>query len=364
MFAKNEFRLVVAGGGTGGHLFPGIAIAKAFCRKLPGSRVLFIGTDKPFEKNCVTREGFHHTVAGASGIKGLGKRKKLAAAFRLPLAVLSCAYKLIRFRADAVVGVGGYSSGPVILAAWLLRRPVVLHEQNSVPGIANRISSRLADKIFITFPGSAAWFPPAKCTLSGNPVREEILELTPRIAPDAAPTLLVVGGSQGAVALNRAVTDALPRLKSLGLFVIHQCGEADVQRVKECYAEAEMDGEILPFIDNMSGAYARADLVLCRAGATTLAELTAIGKGAVLVPFPQATDNHQEINARYLADNGAAHLMLQKELTGTTLAQLLERLLGDPAALAVMGDNAKKLGHPDASTVVAEGILALTRQTT
>ncbi|VFQ42449.1 undecaprenyldiphospho-muramoylpentapeptide beta-N-acetylglucosaminyltransferase [Desulfoluna butyratoxydans] len=364
MLAKKECRLVVAGGGTGGHLFPGIAIAKAFCRKKPGTRVLFIGTDKAFEKKCVTREGFHHTAAGASGIKGLGLKKKLAAAVKLPLSVVGCMVKLIRFRADAVVGVGGFSSGPVILAAWLLRRPVVLHEQNSVPGIANRLSARFAKKIYLTFPGSAAWFPEEKCILSGNPVREEILGIEPSQRDTASPTLLVVGGSQGAVALNRAVTEALPRLKAMGLTVIHQCGDADVERVKACYAGAEVNGEVLAFIDNMSGAYARADLVLCRAGATTLAELTAIGKGAVLVPFPHATDNHQEINARYLEDNGAARMILEADLTGNGLADLLEELLDNPEALGAMDQNAKTLGRPDASQHVAEGILDLTKKTT
>lgn len=364
MFAKKEYRLVVAGGGTGGHLFPGIAIAKALCKKQPDTRVLFIGTEKAFEKKCVTREGFHHAVAGASGIKGLGLRKKLAAAIKLPLAILGCMIKLIRFRADAVVGVGGFSSGPVILAAWLLRRPVVLHEQNSVPGIANRISARFAKIIYLTFPGSEAWFPSGKCRLSGNPVREEILGIETKKRGSASPTLLVVGGSQGAVALNRAITDALPHLKKMGLFLIHQCGEADVERVKTCYEKTEMNGEVLPFIDNMSRAYARADLVLCRAGATTLAELTAIGKGAILVPFPHATDNHQEINARYLEENGAARMILESSLSGEELARLVETLLGDPDAISTMGDNAKKLGRPDASTMVADGILTLTKKMT
>jgi len=363
MLPKKECRLVVAGGGTGGHLFPGIAIAKAFCKIHPGTRVLFIGTERAFEKKYVTREGFHHSVAGASGIKGLGLKKKVASAVKLPLSVLGCMLKLIRFRADAVVGVGGFSSGPVILAAWLLRRPVVLHEQNSVPGIANRLSARFARKIYLTFPGSVAWFPKEKCTISGNPVREEILGIDTEKATSTSPTLLVVGGSQGAVALNRAVTDALPRLKALGLTVIHQCGEADVERVTRCYDKTQVNGEVLPFIDNMAGAYARADLVLCRAGATTLAELTAMGKGAILVPFPHATDNHQEINARYLKDNGAARMLLETDLTGDGLATLLEALLNNPAALCDMGKNAKKLGRPDASDQVAEGIFDLTNKT-
>ena len=359
MFDKNEFRLVVAGGGTGGHLFPGIAIAKAFCKKKPGTRVLFIGTDKPFEKRSVTQEGFHHAVAGASGIKGLGLQKKLTAAIKLPIAVLGCIIKLIRFRADAVVGVGGFSSGPVILAAWILRCPVVLHEQNSVPGIANRISARFATKIFLTFPGSEGWFPSEKCHLSGNPVRQEILEIKASPQSNLHPTLLVVGGSQGAVALNRAVTDALAGLKALGLYIIHQCGDADVDRVQSCYTDAGIQGEVLSFIENMSGAYARADLVLCRSGATTLAELTAIGKGAILVPFPYATDNHQEINARYLVEGGAARMVLESDLTGETLVEELSALLDSPEALVNLGENAKKLGHPDASTVVANGILSV-----
>lgn len=363
MFAKKEFRLVVAGGGTGGHLFPGIAIAKAFCKKRPGTRVLFIGTDRPFEQKCVAREGFHHAAAGASGIKGLGLRKKMTAVAKLPLAVIGCMIKLIRFRADAVVGVGGFSSGPVILAAWLLRRPVVLHEQNSVPGIANRLSARFAREIHLTFPGSSAWFPAGKCTLSGNPVREEILGVEAKQGLSAPPTLLVVGGSQGAVALNRAVTEALPRLKALGLYIIHQCGEADVERVKTCYADAGANGEVLSFIDNMSGAYARADLVLCRAGATTLAELTAMGKGAILVPFPHATDNHQEINARYLEHHGAARVILESNLTGDGLARLIETLLADPASFSAMDKSAKELGRPDASDRVAGGILRLTQKT-
>ncbi len=363
MCAKKEYRLVVAGGGTGGHLFPGIAIAKAFCAKRPETKVLFIGTDRPFEERCVTREGFLHAVAGASGIKGLGLRKKLMAAAKLPLALLGCMAKLLYFRADAVVGVGGFSSGPVILAAWLLRRPVVIHEQNSVPGIANKLSARFAKKIFITFPGSQAWFPQEKCHLSGNPVREEILTAMATSDHKGPLTLLVVGGSQGATALNRAVTKALPKLKALGLSIIHQCGDSDAEWVTAAYADEGPYGEVLPFIDNMSGAYGRATLILCRAGATTLAELTAMGKGAILVPFPHATDNHQEINARYLVEEGAARMILESDLTEERLIHELTSLLEEPQALATMGQCAQRLAHPDASTIVAEGIVSLIQKT-
>lgn len=358
-------RLVVAGGGTGGHLFPGIAIAKRVCETFPETRVLFIGTDRPFEKEQVAKAKFYHSVSGATGIKGLGWQKKLKAAVRIPLSVLNCMVKLIRFRADAVVGVGGFSSGPVILAAWLLRRPVVLHEQNSVPGIANRLAARFAKRIFITFPESEAFFPEGKCTLSGNPVRDEILQAAKRPPQaDKPTTLLVAGGSQGARGINKAITQALTELKALNIQIIHQCGENDLSKVKEAYQKAEISASVTPFIQNMHEAFEKADLIVGRAGATTLSELMVMGKPSILVPFPQATDNHQEKNGRYLEKAGAARVILESELEEGVLSEAVQSLLADPEALSAMGKAARSLAMEEADRTVADAIVQLMGQET
>ena len=356
---KRELRLVVAGGGTGGHLFPGIAIAKRVCQARPGTRVLFIGTDRPFEKEQVARVNFEHAVSGATGIKGLGWKKKLSAAVRLPLSVMGCMVKLIRFRADAVIGVGGFSSGPVILAAWLLRKPVVLHEQNSVPGVANRLASRFAKRIFITFPESSTFFPENKCALSGNPVRSEILEAASFLEENKPATLLVAGGSQGASGINRAMIQDLSKFKSLEIKIIHQCGSQDLSEVQMAYETAGVDAEIHPFIQKMEEAFSQATLVVCRAGATTLSELMVLGKPSILIPFPHAADNHQERNARYLENEGAAQVILEPELTPGALAEAVGLLLKNRETLARQGHAARKLALPHADSMVADAILKL-----
>ena len=357
---KKTPRLVVAGGGTGGHLFPGIAIAKRVCELAPETRVLFIGTDRPFEKEQVAKANFYHAASGATGIKGLGWLKKLLSAVRIPVSVVRSMVKLLAFRADAVVGVGGFSSGPVILAAWLLRRPVILHEQNSVPGIANRLAARFARRIHLAFPESQGFFPKEKCALTGNPVRQDILCAAEKKGEKKErPTLLVAGGSQGATSINKAMVCALDELKSLDAIWIHQSGEKDFEKTKTAYEKAGISADVRPFIDNMAEAFEKADLVIGRAGATTLSELMVMGKPSLLIPFPFAADNHQEKNARYLETAGASSVITEKELSPEALAQTVKALLASPETLQAMGQCAKILAKPEADKVIAEDLLQL-----
>lgn len=353
-------RVVVAGGGTGGHLFPGIAIAQEIVHRNPDSRVQFIGTDKPFEHEAVIRAGFTHRSVSAEGIKGRGLWRGLRASFRIPVGLLQAMGMLLRFRPDLVIGVGGYSSGPVVLGAWLLGIRTALHEQNLLPGITNRMLSRVANRIYVSFGESADRLGPAKSLLTGNPVRREFFEgledyRRPRIDEPHLFTILVVGGSQGARAINQAVMDGLPLLPDPTQWrFIHQTGSADESRVREAYTAAGISGIVKPFFHDMPQHYREADVVICRAGATTVAEVTAMGKGILFIPFPYAADDHQRLNAGALADQGAAEMILESELTGALLAQRIQYYRNHPEALREMGQRAAAMGRPDAAAAIVD----------
>ena len=354
--AWRPLKVVVAGGGTGGHLFPGIAVAGEFAVRNSQSRILFVGAGRPFEKDALSRAGYPQRTIAIEGIKGRGVWAKARAAMKIPGALFHSAGILAEAQADLVVGVGGYATGPVALAAWVKGIPVVLCEQNTVPGITNRILFPIAKRIYVSFDNTRGKIDPLKKRVTGNPIRQQILAAS-IVGAEAKNTftILIVGGSQGAHAINLAVMDALPRLRQRGkINVAHQTGAEDQDQVADAYEKAEMDAEVKSFFHDMASRYSRADLVVCRAGATTVAELTALGKPALFIPYPFAADNHQEHNARALVDHGAAQMVLERELTGADLARRLDTLAGAPDLLATMASRSRMLGKPNAARSIVD----------
>ncbi|MFO7716759.1 undecaprenyldiphospho-muramoylpentapeptide beta-N-acetylglucosaminyltransferase [Desulfosarcina sp.] len=354
--AWRPLTVVVAGGGTGGHLFPGIAVAGAFSARNPRSRILFVGAGRPFEREVLDRAGYPQRTIPIEGIKGKGLWARTRASMKIPAALLRSAAILADVQADLVVGVGGYAAGPVALAAWFKKIPLVVCEQNTVPGITNRMLFPLARRIYVSFEHTRGKIAPSKVRFTGNPVRQQILD-----APTAACrgektfTILVAGGSQGAHAINLAMMDALPHLRNkAAITIVHQTGPDDRDRVAEAYVKAGVRAEVKAFYHDMASCYGRSDMVLCRAGATTVAELTALGKAAVLIPYPFAADNHQELNARALVDQGAAQMVLERDLNGVDLARRLDALAKDPDRLAAMAARSKRLGKPDAAQTIVD----------
>ena len=353
-------RLVVAGGGTGGHLFPGIAVAQAFRACNRANEVLFINAGRPLEIAVLGRFGWPFRTIAVEGIKQRKVWHQAAAALKVPNAVRQSVGILKDFRPDLVLGVGGYSAGPVVAAAWLLRVPTALHEQNELPGVTNRILGRFVERIYLSFARSGERFNPRKVVVSGNPVRQEFMQSVGQVekAEERAPfTVLVVGGSQGAHALNQAVVEALPRLGGVGeLRLIHQTGTTDLEMVRAACDAAGCDAVVAPFFDNMAELYRQADLIVCRAGATTVAEITVVGRAAIFIPFPFAADDHQTRNARALSEAGAAEMIAQSDLSGGVLADRVLAYAGDRAGLARMAARARALGRPEAARTIVEDI--------
>lgn len=345
--------MIVAGGGTGGHLFPGLAVAECVTGH-PTDAVIFVGSQFGIEARVIPTTRFPFRSLAVRGLRGRGWRGAVQLAWQLPAAVLR-AWKIVReFRADVVVGVGGYASFPAVLAAWLCRVPGVLLEQNARPGLTNRLLGRLARRVCTTFAEAERYFPAGKVVLTGNPVRAMAVA-APRASAEGF-TLLVFGGSQGARRINDALCVAAGALREAvpGLRVIHQTGAADRERVLDRYRELGVEADVRGFIDDMGSAYARADLVLCRAGATTVAELTALGKPAILVPYPYAADDHQRANATVLVAKGAATMILDRDLDGERVTAAVSELARDRAALDRMGEAARRLGRPFAAAQVVE----------
>jgi UDP-N-acetylglucosamine--N-acetylmuramyl-(pentapeptide) pyrophosphoryl-undecaprenol N-acetylglucosamine transferase len=346
-------RMIIAGGGTGGHLFPGLAVAEAMSAdaRAGDASIVFVGSAHGIEATAVPRTRFPFQPLEIRGLRGRGWRGVLEFIWELPLAVLQSWRIIGRVRPAVVLGLGGYGSVPVVLAAWLRRVPSVLMEQNAHPGMANRVLAHLARRVCTTFADSARFFPAGKSVHTGNPVRQ--LSAAKKISPDHF-TLFVFGGSQGARAINRAVVDAVTVLKARlpRMQLMHQTGPADLEWVQRRYAEQTVDAEVSAFVHAMGEAYGRADLVVCRAGASTLAELTALGKPAILIPYPFAADDHQRANAEVFVRHGAAEMLLDAELTGASLAARVLALAEDPARLQAMGAAAAALAVPDAAVRV------------
>ena len=316
-------KVLIAGGGTGGHLAPGIAVADVLRAK--GCKVVFVSRGNELERRMLGRAGYPLKTIWIEGLKGRGLKNKLVTLFKLPVSGWQSLWLILKMRPKVVIGLGSYSSGPVIIAAWLLRRKIALMESNAVAGITNRLCGRFAKKIFVSFEDAERYFDQGKCVFSGNPVRKEFFEgLDEPVAKSAKFTVLILGGSQGAHALNELVAQSLQHLNNReSLRYIHQTGAHDAETMRENYALYGVEAEVAEFYDDVARKYQAADFVICRAGATTIAELTALGKAAFFVPFPQAADNHQEKNAMVMVKAGAAMMGRERELNGKDLARVV-----------------------------------------
>jgi UDP-N-acetylglucosamine--N-acetylmuramyl-(pentapeptide) pyrophosphoryl-undecaprenol N-acetylglucosamine transferase len=346
---------LIMAGGTGGHIFPGLAVAEAL--KAAGWDVVWMGARGGMEERLVPQRGYKTAWIRARAARGKGLLQKLLLPANLLFSFWESARHLRRIRPDVVLGLGGYVAFPGGMMASLLNRPLALHEQNAIAGLANRVLSAVSDKVMVAFPGvlkQAEW--------TGNPVRAEIAAIAPpdqRFRGRSGPLhILVVGGSLGAQALNEAVPRAIALLEEKPV-VVHQSGEKHLDALRKHYAQAGAQGELVAFIDDMARRYAEADIVICRAGAVTVAELSAGGMASILVPFPFAVDDHQTANARFLADAGAAILVQQKDLSAEKLAELIRSL--DRSRLLGMASKARALGKPDAARLVAQRCMEIAR---
>ena len=347
--------VMVMAGGTGGHIFPALAVAKVL--RARGVPVVWLGADGAMETRLVPQHGIELDTLAISGLRGKGKLAMLGAPVRILRAIRAAGFVLRRRTPRAVVSFGGFAAGPGGVAARLMRAPLLVHEQNRAAGFTNRVLAKCAQRVMTGFPGAF----PQREEVVGNPVREEIAAIAPpasRLAGREGPLrLLVLGGSQGARALNMAVPRALATLPSGSVDVRHQCGEKLRDEAARAYADAGVVARVEAFITDMAEAYAWADLVVCRSGASTLAELCAVGVGSVLVPFAQAVDDHQTRNAEYLVERGAAVLLKQDDALADALATTLRRLSGDTAARMAMAEAARTLAKPDAADRIADIIL-------
>lgn len=354
-------KVLIAAGGTGGHIYPGIAVAKEIMGRDADSEVLFVGTARGLESKIIPDNGFQLSLINSAGLKNVGLVGKIKGLSVLPKSFLE-ARKIIRqFRPHVVVGAGGYVSGPVLMMAAIMGVPTLVMDSNALPGFTNRQLARFVDKAALTFEEAMPFFG-KKGIVTGNPVRSEFFEIPSKARGDEF-HVLIFGGSQGARAINNAMSEALPLLESHAetLTITHQTGEADFERIRDAYAASKFAGDVRPFISDIFVEFGKADLVICRAGATTCAELSAAGKASIMVPFPLAADDHQRKNAEALQKAGASRVILQKDLTATSLATEIIVLMQEPDAITQMETAAKKLGRPDAAAATVDIIEELKR---
>ena len=362
--APRGLRIVIAGGGTGGHLFPGIAVAQAFRERDAHTRVLFVGTGNRLEATALARSGFSLQAIAVEGLRSRGWRHQIRALTKIPGALRKSIRILKVFRPDLVLGVGGYSAGPVVAGAWLLHKPVAIQEQNIVPGLTNRLLAGLVDRIYVSFASPPKGFNPLKVVHSGNPVRPEMGRARQagstgiRTGHDPIDPfrVLVIGGSQGAHRINRAVVECLACLEDKQAYdFVHQTGTRDEIWVRRAYERHGVRARVQPFFTDMADCYQRADLVVGRAGATTVAEVTTVGRTMICIPFPQAAGNHQWLNACNLVAAGAAEMIIEARLSGDQLSRRFHYLRRQPAVLDRMAARARALGQPDAAVrIVAD----------
>lgn len=360
-------KLIIAGGGTGGHLFPGIAVAEEFLSRDSANEVLFVGTERGIEARAVPAAGYNLELISAAGIRGKGTFSQLKGAAMMIHGYSQSRKILKNFRPDIVLGVGGYASLPMVLAAKGMQIPRFIHEQNAIPGRTNRLLARFANKVFITLEESARYFPADSTMLTGNPLRRQILDMVEKAKNSGGVQnehdgfhLFIFGGSQGAHAINSSVIEALPILQrsEIRLVITHQTGEKDCAAVAAAYKAAGIDARVTPFISDMAAEYAKADLIICRAGATTIAEVTACGKACLFIPFPHAVDDHQRKNAEALLKKDACFMMLEKELTKGVLAETIISLAKDPEHVRRTGELAFSLARLDAAKIIVDDMTA------
>jgi UDP-N-acetylglucosamine--N-acetylmuramyl-(pentapeptide) pyrophosphoryl-undecaprenol N-acetylglucosamine transferase len=354
--------VIIAGGGTGGHFFSGLAVGEAFLSRNTNNTIVYVGTEHGIEARVGPEQGLDLRFVSIRGLRGKGLVGIVKGLCLIPIALVQSVVLILKVKPHIVIGVGGYASGPVVLMARLMGKATGIVEQNSVAGTTNRILGRFVHRVFIAFDRAAASFPPQKVRLTGNPIREAVvqlltLEATGTVGLGDRLKILVLGGSQGARAINRAMADMPEHLSDAmrrRVFIFHQTGRTDVDMVKKSYEDGGVEGRVVAFIDAMGDAYRSADLVICRAGALTVSELTISRRGSVLIPYPSAVDNHQEFNARALVDAGAGELLLQKDISGRSLAATIERLGQDRRGLQEMALRAGSLAKPQAATEVCD----------
>jgi UDP-N-acetylglucosamine--N-acetylmuramyl-(pentapeptide) pyrophosphoryl-undecaprenol N-acetylglucosamine transferase len=348
-------RVIIAAGGTGGHIFPGVAVAHEFKRRDSSTEILFVGTARGLEKKIVPREGFALELIKVGALKGVSVFEKTKSSARLPMSFVAARGILRRFKPDVVIGVGGYSSGPTLLMAALRRIPTMVVEPNAMPGFTNRVLARFVDAAALSFEEAKKYFG-TRGVVTGNPVRHNFATLAKKTRSQTL-NVLIFGGSQGAHAINIAIVSSLPLLATMKeqLAITHQTGEADFEMVRRGYADAGFDrAEIRPFIHDMSERFGLADTLICRSGATTAAEVSAAGKAAIFIPFPFATDDHQQKNAEAFERAGAGRMILQQELTPSRLADELKRLIEHPEEIDRMEEASRLMGRADSTERVVD----------
>ncbi len=354
-------KVLIAAGGTGGHIYPGIAVAKEIMRRDETSEVLFVGTARGLETKIVPDNGFQLSLIKSAGLKNVGFVGKLKGLLILPKSFLEARRLIKDFKPDVVIGAGGYVSGPVLLTASLMRVPTLVMDSNALPGFTNRRLAPFVTKAALTFEEAMPFFG-KKGIVTGNPVRKEFFDILPKERGEKV-NLLIFGGSQGARAINNAMGDALGLLPQDKLQITHQTGEFDFEKLKEIYSRSVfVDADVRQYISNMVDEFAKADLVICRAGATTCAELSAAGKAAIMIPLPTAADDHQRKNAEALQTAGAAKMILQRDLTGESLANEILDLIGNAEKITAMETATKKLARKDAAQATVDLIEELGRK--
>ncbi len=344
-------RAILAGGGTGGHVIPALAIAQEL-KNGYSAEVMFIGTQRGIETRLVPKAGFDLRLIEVGALNRVSAATRMKTMLDLPKAIAASRAIIRKFRPDVMIGVGGYASGPAMLAAKLCRVPTVIFEPNIYPGFANRMVARFASAAAVHFKETCKYF--RQCTVTGVPVRQAFFELATK-RPEGRKNLLVFGGSQGARAINSAIVGSLPGLYQAvpGLRIIHQTGEKEYESVARAYLDANFAAEVSPFIDDMPRAFAESDLIICRSGASTVAEITAAAKPAIFVPLPTAADDHQTKNAQALVDAGAARMVTQARLTPERLVEQVSALFADSGQLEMMSQAALSLAHPNAAAEIA-----------
>ena len=350
--------LMIGGGGTGGHIYPAIAIAQEFMARGPNRRVVFVGTEYGLEKTIVPRAGFPLEFISVGGLKGKGPVDLIRNVVRLPFGLLQAWQLVGKYRPSVALGVGGYSSGPVLLAAKLRGVPTAIHEQNAFPGVANRASAKFVTAVAIAYPDAAARLKRSDAVVTGNPIRKEFFTTPDRRSGGAGRRrLLIFGGSQGSRVLNDAMTAALLFLAKLRgrLEIVHQTGAKNLEPVREAYrTSAFSDARVVPYLDPIADEIAAADVVVCRGGAITIGDVAAIGRAAILVPFAAATHNHQEINARVVEKAGGGIVITESQLTPERLASAISAIVDDPPRAARMGAAVHSLAAPDATKKIVD----------
>ena len=357
-------RVVIAAGGTGGHMYPAIAYAKAFQRYDPEGHMLFVGTGKAVEHKILSQEGFPVESIQVEGFVGKSLQNMVRALWLLPHSLWRAIQILRSSKPDLVIGTGGYFSPPVVFAAWLLRIPRVILEPNAMPGLANRVLGPLANRIFLAFESARSFFSSSRVRVIGTPIRQAFVLDHPPALPQKVGHLLVFGGSQGAQVINSAMLEAIEGSEILrkSVTLTHQTGSNDYERVRQGYARQGVQADVQPFLFDMPKELAKADLVICRAGASTLAELAAYGKVGLLIPFAQATHNHQELNARAMEQAGAARMVKQADLNGQKLAEEIETMMQDIPTLQSMARKSWEARKVDATEHMVRECLTLVHQ--